>query len=456
MKIFYESICICKILEVLGCRKIYNILITLSKGRGDHHGTTIFYKIKVSIRKKKATIISLAERLDFLTARATVFRQGIVSLILASLGSLIGGIYLGSYSETLHLFPGLIIMIPAAIGMRGNIFASLGSRMSTALHVGEISRLGKSPLVTDNVSASLVLTLIVSCYLAILSRAAAAIFGFASISIIDLIVISVVGGFISSLLILSVTLLIAIQSFLRGWDPDNVTAPLITSVGDLVTLPCLFLAIQMLRWKYLIFTGILLACVICCVVLIRTRSPQVMKILKDSVFILMLSAVLSTGSGLVINARITQFISLSGLLILLPPFLEGGGALGGILSSRLSTSLHLGMIQPALNPPREVVEDFLVVALLGVTLFPSIGVLAFLASTLLHLEFPPLSSVILACLYAGLLIAAVVSFLSYYAAILSTRFGLDPDSVVIPMITGSMDFLGTNALILALLFLGIA
>jgi cation transporter-like permease len=114
------------------------------------------------------------------------------------------------------------------------------------------------------------------------------------------------------------------------------------------------------------------------------------------------------------------------------------------------------MIQPSFKPTRKVIEDFSMVALLGVTLFPSIGVLAYIASRALHLEFASLASIILACLYAGLLIAVVVSFLSYYAAILSTRFGLDPDSVVIPMITGSMDLLGTNSLILALLFLGIA
>ena len=437
------------------CRKVYNVLSTESTGRGDHHGTTIFYKIKLSIRKKKPIIISVAERLDFLTARATVFRQGIVSLILASLGSLIGGIYLGSFSETLELLPGLIIMIPAAIGMRGNIFASLGSRMSTALHMGEISGLRKSPLVTDNIAASLFLTLVVSCYLGTLSRVAAAVFGFHSIPLIDLVVISVVGGFVSSLFILVVTLVIAIQSFFNGWDPDNVTAPLITSVGDLVTLPCLFLAIGMLQWKYVIFGVILIICLVCSIVLTMTRPPEVLKIIKDSFFILMISAALSTGSGLIINARITHFITMSGLLILIPPFLEGGGALGGILSSRLSTSLHLGMIHPALKPTREALEDFSVVALLGVTLFPSIGIIAYAASAAMHLEFPPLRAVILACLYAGLLIAVVVSFFSYYAAILSTRFGLDPDSVVIPMITGSMDFLGTNSLILALLFLGI-
>lgn len=401
-------------------------------------------------------MLSLAERLDFISARAHVFRQGILSLVLASLGSLLGGVYLGTFSETLDMLPGLVIMIPAAIGMRGNIFASLGSRISTALHVGEISRLDRSPVITGNIAASLVLTLTVSFCLALLSRATAFLFGFASISLVELVVISVVGGFISSVFILVFTLLVAVQSFSRGWDPDNVTAPLITSVGDLITLPCLFVAVTFLAWKYFIFSGVVVTCVGCSLFVWRQRPVLTTKICKDSFFILMVSAILSTGSGVLINSRIDQFLVMSGLLVLVPPFLEGGGALGGILSSRLSTSLHLGMIESTLKPSREALQDFTVVAFLGVTLFPAIGVLAYLVSVILHLDIPPLHLVISACLYAGLLIAAVVSFLSYYAAILSTRFGLDPDSVVIPMISGLMDFLGTNSLVFALVFLGIA
>ncbi len=340
--------------------------------------------------------------------------------------------------------------------MRGNIFASLGSRMSTALHVGEVSRLERSPIIMGNIGASLFLTLSVSFCLAILSRVTASIFGFASISIIDLVVISVVGGFISSLVILVFTLLIAVQSFSRGWDPDNVTAPLITSIGDLITLPCLFVAVKFLMWRIPLFILIVLACLASGLLLLNRKPVLTTRIVEESFFVLTISATLSTGSGLLINSKIDQFLVISGLLILVPPFLEGGGALGGILSSRLSTSLHLGMIKSTLKPSREALEDFTVVLFLGITLFPAIGVLAYLASVVLNLEFASLHLVVFTCLFAGVLIAFVVSLLSYYAAILSTRFGLDPDSTVIPMISGLMDFLGTNSLVFAIVFLGIA
>ena len=439
------------------CQNAYYKLLLWRQGKlAPFYGAALMRRVRFSIKERKAEVMSLAEKFEFISARATVFRQGILSLILASLGSLLGGMYLGTFSETLELLPGLIIMVPAAIGMRGNIFASLGSRLSTALHVGEISQLERSPVIKGNIAASLFLTLVVSFCLAFLSRVTAFIFRFASISIIDLVVISVVGGLISSLFILVFTLLVAFQSFLRGWDPDNVTAPLITSVGDLITLPCLFIAIHLLAVKIVFFWVIVLALIASGVFLVKRKPVLTSKIVKDSFFILLISAAFSTGSGLIINSKIDQFLVMSGLLVLVPPFLEGGGALGGILSSRLSTSIHLGMISPTIKPNKEALEDFSVVALLGMTLFPAIGVLAFVSCKILNLEFPHLHLAVTACLYAGLLIALVVNFLSYYAAILSTRFGLDPDSVVIPMISGLMDFLGTNSLIFALISLGIA
>ena len=46
-------------------------------------------------------------------------------------------------------------------------------------------------------------------------------------------------------------------------------------------------------------------------------------------------------------------------LVLVPPFLEDSGALGGILSSRLASKLHLGVIDPVAVPQRPARRDFL-------------------------------------------------------------------------------------------------
>src|SRR4029434_9172682 len=63
-------------------------------------------------------------------------RQSFVALALNSSTSLVAGAFLGSLTETFEKYPGLLILVPAAIGLRGNIFGSFGNRLSTAIHAG--------------------------------------------------------------------------------------------------------------------------------------------------------------------------------------------------------------------------------------------------------------------------------------------------------------------------------
>src|ERR687886_483860 len=82
-----------------------------------------------------------------------------------------------------------------------------------------------------------------SVALAVLAKAVAVGFGVPhTISVVDFVVISVVGGALSSVIVLVLTLWVAARSVSKGWDLDNVAAPLVTAAGDMVTLPSLFLA----------------------------------------------------------------------------------------------------------------------------------------------------------------------------------------------------------------------
>src|SRR5437764_9665184 len=72
----------------------------------------------------------------FLRADAAGVRAGFVALLLSSGGDLLAGLTLGSITGTLQDLPGLLVLVPAAIGMRGNVFGALGSRLGTAVHTG--------------------------------------------------------------------------------------------------------------------------------------------------------------------------------------------------------------------------------------------------------------------------------------------------------------------------------
>ena len=68
---------------------------------------------------------------------------GFVALLLSSGGDLVAGLTLGAITGTLESLPGLLVLVPAAIGMRGNIFGGLGSIRGS--YLGKIQITAKQP-----------------------------------------------------------------------------------------------------------------------------------------------------------------------------------------------------------------------------------------------------------------------------------------------------------------------
>ena len=59
----------------------------------------------------------------YLRSERRTLQQGFVALFISSGGDLLAGLALVSMDSDLRNLPGLLVLIPAAIGMRGNIFA---------------------------------------------------------------------------------------------------------------------------------------------------------------------------------------------------------------------------------------------------------------------------------------------------------------------------------------------
>jgi len=388
-------------------------------------------------------------------------RQGLAALSISSVGDLFAGITLGSITGTLDHLPGLLVLVPAAIGMRGNIFGALGSRLGTSIHAGTF-RLSRrvDTVVGQNVLASLVLTLSISLVLAVLAKAVAVGFGLPhTISIVDFVVISVVGGVISSVAVLGVTLAVAGASVRSGWDLDNVAAPLVTAAGDVVTLPSLFLATYLVGLHVVTPALAVVAAVACIGVLVRawqTPLPIMRRILRESLPVLCMAGLIDVLAGLTIEKRLASFIAFPGLLVLIPPFLEDTGALGAILSSRLSTKLHLGVLQPANVPERPARDDFLLTFLYAAPVFVLVALSADVAARIAHLATPGVLEMVFISLIGGFIATTCAVGIAYYGAIAAYRLGLDPDSHGIPLITSSMDLIGAFSLILAIVILGVA
>lgn len=391
---------------------------------------------------------------------ASGLRQALAALLVSSGGDLLAGLTLGAITGTLEQLPGLLVLVPAAIGMRGNIFGALGSRFGTAIHTGtfRLSR-RRDTVVGQNVVAAIALTLFISAALAVLAKAVAGIFGVSeTISLADFMVISVVGGVLSSIVVLALTLGVASLSVRRGWDMDNVAAPLVTAAGDMVTLPSLFLATYLVGIKGVTVTIAVLAAVVAVgslVWAIHLKLPIVGRIIRESVPVLLVAGLVDLVAGLTIEHQLESFLAYPALLVLVPPFLEDTGALGSVLSSRLASKLHLGIIEPTARPSRAARDDFAIVAILGVPVFVLVAISSQIAAALFGLASPGVLNMMAISLIGGSIAVFFALFIAYYGSIVTYRLGLDPDNYGVPLLTSSMDLVGAVSLIVAITLLGI-
>jgi mgtE-like transporter len=402
----------------------------------------------------------LARLRALLAADGAGVRQGMVALLLSSGGDLIAGVTLGSISDTLHELPGLFVLIPAAIGMRGNIFGALGSRLGTLIHTGEFrlsSRLDTA--VGQNLAASFLLTMSLSVALAVLAKVVLTAFSVhGAISVGDLIVISVLGGVFSSIVVLLLTIGVAAQSARRNWDLDNVAAPIVTAAGDIVTLPALYLATFAVGLHWVtpaIATVCVVAGIVATVVALRAGAPVLKRIARESLPVLMFAGLVDVIAGYTIEGRLETFAALPALLVLIPPFLEDSGALGGILSARLGSRLHLGTLDARNLRLRQLSDEIALTFMYAIIVFTLVAVSADIVSAIFGLAGPGSLRMIAISLLAGFFATCSAVVVAVGAAVASFRLGLDPDNHGIPLVTSSLDLLGAGSLVIAIVMIGV-
>jgi mgtE-like transporter len=194
----------------------------------------------------------------------------------------------------------------------------------------------------------------------------------------------------------------------------------------------------------------------CLVAGLRTRLPVLRSIVRESVGVLVLSGLVSMLAGLTLESRLEPLLDSPVVLVAIPPLLSLSGSLAGILSSRLSTKLHLGLVQPQRRQWRGIVDDVALVYVFAAAIFSVLAIATEVLGGILSLEGPSIGRVVLLVLMSGLLATSASNVVGYLGAILTYRFGLDPDNFGIPLVSSASDLLGAVALILSLVLLGLA
>lgn len=400
---------------------------------------------------------------DFVSEHKSIIKESLIALLICAIGDLCAGVILGKMTFFLETFPGLLVIIPGAIGMRGNIFGSFASRLSTNLHIGIISpKFEFSEQVNYNIFSSFVLTLVLSLFLAIIAKVLCLLLRQPSMDLIDFILISVIAGVISNLIMLPITMLVSFKSFEHGWDPDNITSPIIAAFGDLFTLPAIIASVfilQAINFNYIfkdIVLVVILVAVIVSFIYCYRLSYETNTILKQSTPVLLLCSFLGGAAGGILNSAVETLLTNPSLLTLLPLFSGECGSLISILGARLSSGLHSGLIEPFNKPEGEAIHNFIISFILAIIVFPMIGLLAEGSSYALGVVGVGFDKILEISTLAGVILVAIMVIIVYYVSITSYNNNLDPDNIVIPISTSITDSISSLILIsVSLLLLGV-
>src|SRR6056297_689063 len=102
------------------------------------------------------------------------YREALPALAASVVGGLFAGVVLGGMRPELRAVPGLLVLVPALLATRGNVYGSLGARLSTGLHQGLVEpafdfALDSNDRVTAAVAAALANGILASLFASVVA-----------------------------------------------------------------------------------------------------------------------------------------------------------------------------------------------------------------------------------------------------------------------------------------------
>ncbi|MFH1056813.1 MAG: magnesium transporter [Candidatus Micrarchaeota archaeon] len=170
------------------------------------------------------------------------FKEISVAELLSVAGGLAAGTLIATNVDKILLYPGMLVLLPGFLEMRGNITGSFASRLSSGLFLKVLKPWDmRSKIVTGNIIAAAALGVVISLFL-----------GFAAFFLsllvfkqyaIKIIFVSLIAGVLTTAVEITLALYATFYLFGKGHDPNNIMGPVVTSTGDVSSVVFLFLAL---------------------------------------------------------------------------------------------------------------------------------------------------------------------------------------------------------------------
>ncbi|KAI6211763.1 hypothetical protein M3Y96_00469000 [Aphelenchoides besseyi] len=281
-------------------------------------------------------------------SRLSFVLQCFIPFLLAGLGMVAAGLLLERASSWYFLstVKEALIMVPALLGLKGNLEMTLASRLSTLANCGHMeTRKQQLAALTSNLALVQAQAIVVSFVASILAVATSVAEGqsFVWNHFVSLTLTGVLTASVASLILSTAMVILAILCKKCNVNPDNICTPIAAAFGDVVTLGFMILFGTWLtsgRDQDYIIQSIVLILFLCSTliwVLIAYQNNTTRQVVIHGWYVIIVAMCISSGGGYVLKFAVSRFKALA----VFQPVINGvGGNLVAVQASRISTYLH--------------------------------------------------------------------------------------------------------------------
>ncbi|ETN64640.1 solute carrier family 41 [Anopheles darlingi] len=395
-----------------------------------------------------------------------------IPFFIAGIGTIGAGIILGrvEHWKVFKHVTELFILVPALLGLKGNLDMCLASRLSTQANLGNMtSKRAILHMIVGNIALVQVQAIVAAFIVSIFAISVGAImngnfvFDHAMLLTAASMFTATTSCFVLDFVLVAVILL----SNRYQMNPDNLATPLAASIGDVVSISLLsFIATQLFEnidtHLWITFAVVIAYFMLLPMwVFIVLRNTYTRTVLTSG-WVPVLSALFISGmGGLVLDTAVGIF---NGFVVFQPIINGIGGNLVSVQASKISTMLHqssiLGIIPPHINvvelPWKALFKGVPYAKTARILILMSIPgqVLFIFAADYIHMQRSTIGApFVLSYLLVSTIQIMLLLYIAHVIIHLMWKWKIDPDNSAIPYLTALGDLLGSSFLMVAFLFL---